>query len=427
MKEDLDIYDPLYKSKMGAFCVYSAIYKERPCYCIENTRTSEKVIFDGGKRIFQSFIKKMERQCLVRDCKESGSGFMFKFNGNAGADGISLRSFLWGRYNHLPKSSLKRIKVELYDKSTYQDKIMDFRRCNLYDAGRVVTDGISIESDCVTGKKLIVLRDKDRVEFMDYSPEMFRILTTRSLSRFQKSKDNGRLGIIIHFANKKSGYTIKNLSRFVTVHNQRFGKFRRQSGSVKRFIHNYPGLDPDRRIEAGHVNSASWNHCAENVMFMTAEQNRKMSDIARRMSGRYRVFPVVYRDENVEKILVEWTVGDTSKYIVCESVDDYIDMLLFSTKRTEMTQNLKLLFENWNGEKMCTQDISTPKDCESPRGDMPILNYRETVLDMLNWNAHKNAVVGLYEKRPEYFWIWKKAKKGIGFLDLMRQALMIFT
>lgn len=427
MKEELDIYNLLYKSKMGAFCVYSAIYKGCPCYCIENAKTSEKVIFDGGKRIFQSVIKKMERQRLVRDCKKSGSGFMFKFNGNAGADGISLRSFLWGRYNRLPLPSLKRIKIELYDKSAYVDRIIDMRQCNLHDAGGIVTDGISIEVDYFTGKEFIVLQDGERIEFLDYSPEIYRILTTRNLSNFQKSLGNGRLAVTVHFANKADGYAIKNLSRFVAVYNQNFEKFKKQSGSIKRFIHNYPRLDPGKKIEVGHINSCNWNNCAENLMLMSKEQNILMSDIARRLSGRYRIFPIIYRNEGTVNILVEWAVGDASKYIVCKTVDDYIDMLLFSTKQTGMTQNLKLLSGNWDGEKMCTQDVSTPKDCESPRGDMPILDYRETVLDMLNWNAHKNAVVGLYEENPEYFWIWKKAEKGIGSEDLLRQALMIFT
>ena len=152
MEYELETGKILYSSKNGAFCIYEATCKNEPCYCIEHTKTLEKVLFDGGNRIYRSLVAKLNRQRLVRDGKGFGSGFMFKFNGNGVNTGISLRSFLWGRYNKLPLSELKWAKIELWDKSAYTDRIMDMRQYNLYDAGGVVTDGVSIEIDCVSGR-----------------------------------------------------------------------------------------------------------------------------------------------------------------------------------------------------------------------------------------------------------------------------------
>lgn len=427
MEYELETGKILYSSKNGAFCIYEATYKNEPCYCIEHTKTLERVLFDGGDRMYRSLVAKLNRQGLVRDGKGSGSGFMFKFNGNGVNTGISLRSFLWGRYNKLPLSELKWAKIELRDKSAYADCIMDMRQYNLYDAGGVVTDGVSIETDCVTGKQFVVAQDEDRTEFMDYSPEMYQILTTRNYSTFQKSMGNGRLAVSVHFANRKDGYTIKNLSRFVAIYNQHFRRFKNQRGNVLRFLHNFQRLDPGKNIEAGHINSCNWNNCAENLMFMPAKKNSQMWDIARRISGEYKIFPVVYRGWNTPQILVEWTVRDTSKHIVCESVDDYIDLLLFATKRVPMSQHIRLQFGKWDGEKIATQNIPTPKDSEIQYGKMPILDYRETVLDMLNWSAHKDALVKLYEEHPDYFWTWKCMKKGVKTEDCIVQSLLIFT
>lgn len=427
MGNELEIGKKLYSSKNGAFCIYEAMYKNEPCYCIEHTKTLERVLFDGGDRMYRSLVAKLNRQRLVRDGKGSGSGFMFKFNGNGANAGISLRSFLWCRYNKLPLSELKWTKIELRDKSAYADRIMDMRQYNLYDAGGVVTDGVSIETDCATGKQFVVAQDEDRTEFMDYSPEIYQILTTRNYSTFQKSMGNGRLAVSVHFANRKDGYTIKNLSRFVAIYNQHFRRFKNQRGNVLRFLHNFQRLDPGKNIEAGHINSCNWNNCAENLMFMPAKKNSQMWDIARRISGEYKIFPVVYRGWNTPLILVEWTVRDTSKHIVCESVDDYIDLLLFATKRVPMSQHIRLQFGKWDGEKIATQNIPTPKDSEIQYGKMPILDYRETVLDMLNWSAHKDALVKLYEEHPDYFWTWKCMKKGVNTGDCIAQSLLIFT
>lgn len=427
MGNELEIGKKLYSSKNGAFCIYEAMYKNEPCYCIEHTKTLERVLFDGGDGMYRSLVAKLNRQRLVRDGKGSGSGFMFKFNGNGANAGISLRSFLWCRYNKLPLSELKWTKIELRDKSAYADRIMDMRQYNLYDAGGVVTDGVSIETDCATGKQFVVAQDEDRTEFMDYSPEIYQILTTRNYSTFQKSMGNGRLAVSVHFANRKDGYTIKNLSRFVAIYNQHFRRFKNQRGNVLRFLHNFQRLDPGKNIEAGHINSCNWNNCAENLMFMPAKKNSQMWDIARRISGEYKIFPVVYRGWNTPLILVEWTVRDTSKHIVCESVDDYIDLLLFATKRVPMSQHIRLQFGKWDGEKIATQNIPTPKDSEIQYGKMPILDYRETVLDMLNWSAHKDALVKLYEEHPDYFWTWKCMKKGVNTGDCIAQSLLIFT
>lgn len=427
MEYELETGKILYSSKNGAFCIYEATCKNEPCYCIEHTKTLEKVLFDGGNRIYRSLVAKLNRQRLVRDGKGFGSGFMFKFNGNGVNTGISLRSFLWGRYNKLPLSELKWAKIELWDKSAYTDRIMDMRQYNLYDAGGVVTDGVSIEIDCVTGKQFVVVQDEDRIEFMDYSPEMYQILTTRSYSTFQKGMGNGRLAVSVHFANRKDGYTIKNLSRFVAIYNQDFRRFKNQRGNVLRFLHNFQRLDPGKNIEAGHINSCNWNNCTENLMFMSAKKNSQMGDIARRISGEYKIFPVVYRGGNTPQILVEWTVKDTSKHIVCESVDDYINLLLFATKRVPMSQHIRLQFGKWDGEKIATQNIPTPKDSEIQYGKMPILDYRETVLDMLNWSAHKDALVKLYEEHPDHFWTWKCMEKGVNTGDCIAQSLLIFT
>ena len=92
-----------------------------------------------------------------------------------------------------------------------------------------------------------------------------------------------------------------------------------------------------------------------------------------------------------------------------------------------MSQHIRLQFGKWDGEKIAAQNIPTPKDSEIQYGKMPILDYRETVLDMLNWNAHKDALVKLYKEHPDHFWTWKCMKKGVNTGDCIAQSLLIFT
>lgn len=343
--------------------------------------------------------------------------------------------FLWGKYNGIPPQKAKQLKIELKDRSTYTDHIMDMRSGNLYDAGGTVTDGIEVVEDPSTGHKYIVVQDVDRVEFLDYTPEIYQMLTTRNIcTKCRKGKDNGRLITTVHYSCCKSGWKMFNLSRFVLLYIEFFNKFKNyKTGNITRFVHNIPFLVTDKNIDCGHINAYSWNNCRENIMLMDRQQNFKMSYYARIIQGDYKMFPIAYRGDGQTKILIEWNVSGISKFFICESVDDYVNMQEFAIGKDPITKNLALQYGiiDADGNNTLIGTIPAPKEQAANRTEKATaLDRKDTIRAMLNWGSCKDSLIALYHEHPDYFWHWKNTHSPdnpITIKDLIMQAMLIFT
>lgn len=440
MDNEIQIQEEIYSSDNGSFRVSKAIFKNEPCYTVQNFHKGEirTVVFDNDERIMRSVVCRMNRTNMSRDNKGTGSKFMFKFNRGKHEPGISLRNFLWGKYNGISPKKAKKIKVELTDKSTYTDNIMDMRRENMYDAGGTNTDGIAVVKDPTTDRQYIIVQDGDRIEFLDYSPEMYLMLTTRNICtkcKCNTSRDNGRLFTSVHYSCKKDGWKMFNLSRFVLYYVEFFDKFRRYpKGNITRFIHNIPFFVPDKNIECGHINAYSWNNCKENIMLMEKEKNDKMSTYARIIQGRYKMFPIAYRENGQVKILIEWNVGEKAKFFVCENVDDYVNLQESALEKNPLTANLEMRFAivNEDSKQEVAGTIPTPKSQAAPtKGKAEVLDRKDTIRAMLNWSSHKDSLITLYREHSNYFRIWKNTSPShdnpITTEDLIKQVLLLLV
>ncbi len=436
MGNNLEIQNTLLQSEKGIYFLCTARYKGEPCLCLQRRKdgTAYSVLFDDDNRIRRSVISQMKKKRLVMEQKASGSRFVFKFNDSSGKGLISLRLFLWAKYNSIPPGKAKRMKIELYDKSAYPNNIMDMRSRNLYNAGGTFTDGIEIVTHPETDHKFILVQAEDRAEFFEYTPEMYQMLTTRSIcTECRKGKDTGRLFTAVHYSQKKTGYKMLNLSRFVLTYDEFFGRFKNYAtGSITRFIHSLPSLIPNEGIDCGHVNANSWNSCKENILMMEREKNIKMSSYARTIQGRYKMFPIVYDDNGKKVFLIEWDIGDSPRLILCESIDDYINMQEFAIGKDPKVKNLRLQLRtaDENDGLQITETIPTPGEQVLPQtAKAPVLDRKEIIRAMLNWSCQKDSLIGLYQEHPNIFYHWKNTNNPdnpVGYFDLVYQAILIY-
>ena len=432
MDNEIQIQEEIYSSDNGSFRVSKAIFNSEPCYTVQNFHKGEirTVVFDNDERIMRSVICRMNRTKMSRDNKGTGSKFMFKFKRGKREPGISLRNYLWGKYNGISPKKAKKIKVELTDKSTYTDNIMDMRRENMYDAGGTNTEGISIISHIISGEQFIMVQFDDRIEVLEYTPEMYQMLTTRKIcSRCRKSqrgRNSGRLNTTIRFGDGKHGRVIKNLSRFVLLYDEHFKRFRNyRHGSIRRFTHSIPSIDPKEReeqIDCGHLNALSWNNCNENVLFMKKKLNNEMSTYARQIAGKYSMLPIAWKSDDEIKILIEWNAGEALCYFVCESVADYLDFQKTVLGKNQMISNLSLFGVDENGNWV---QYKTPMQSAVPERENDVLSESALKTELWRWCSGRDRVLELYRRTPGVFWIWRNTEHDVEPTYLARQILRV--
>lgn len=430
MNDDLEILETLFQTKTGAFRVCTALYRKVLCYCVTHIHDGDQhtVLFEYDKQILKSVIQRLKRTKMAMEKKESGSGFIFKFHKTSHEAALSLRTFLWAKYHKLPIKKARGLNLELSDRSSFSSGIMDMRKANIYDAGGTDTNGISVTTHPGTGNRYIVIHDCDRIEYMDYSPELYQMLTTRRIcGKPKKCQDNGRLCVSIHFAQKKDGWTIKNLSRFVLLYYSYFGKYANQkSGAITRFIRNIPTLEKNvgEGKHCAHLNAQSWNNCKENLLFMDNDLNQQMSNYASRISGAYGMLPIVWRSGNENRILIEWSKNGEHRYFVCNSVEDYLDFQETVLGVNGKIGNLQINLFYRDGR---FHQEPTPMQSARPRNYTAPPPNMETILSELQeWSNGKNRILQKYQESPDCFWIWRNTQDRIAIDVFAQQILRMF-
>lgn len=433
MNNDIEILEEIFQYDTGSFIVSKATFRNEPCYAVQNFHKGEirTVVFDN-ESVMQSVVSRMKRTKMCRDNKSTGSKFMFKFNRGKREPSISLRPFLWSKYKHIPIKQAKELKICLHDMSSTPFGIIDLRERNLYDSSDVSNAEITTLSDGITGRKFIVVQCEGATEFIDYSPELFQLLRTKDFcTNYQKNRRTNRINLAIHYAKRKDGILGQNLSRFVAVYNDCFGRFKNQKGALKRFIRQYPALNKRfERMHGSHVNACKFNHSRENLMFMPDSVNMDMGNYAARIAGKYRMNPFRFCYGESDKILIEWNIGEDSRYIVCNSVEDYADLQGFILGASKYTQNLVMRLATImdDHETVVSDSVHTPKEEALPRNGVAAgsVEYKDILRMMYQWSADCERVTKLYREQPGLFWNWKNTEKDIATEDLLWQTVFVF-
>lgn len=167
---------------------------------------------------------------------------------------------------------------------------------------------------------------------------------------------------------------------------------------------------------------------------MEKEKNDKMSTYARIIQGRYKMFPIAYRENGQVKILIEWSVGEHTKFIVCKNEDDYMNLQESALGKIPLTANLEMRFAivNEDGEQEVVGTIPTPISQAAPAKEKAeVLDRKDTIRAMLNWSSRKDSLIALYREHPNFFYPWKNTNPShdnpITIEDLIKQAVLLFV
>lgn len=327
----LDLSKQIHVTKNGTNAFYEARYLDQPCYAIKHVPTGHIELIDYDLSILKSIINRVNRSKALA-CDKKKKGYILKFYSTDRERSISLRSFVYARYKGLSLESVRKKNICIDDDSTVKDSILDLRSCNLYDAGEIRPHTASRHIDIIkrpeTDTEYIAItfsnRANGRIEYTEYSPELYEMLARPVCCNVQYNHHRDRAVVRVHYANNKKGYVIDNLSKFILIYNLHFGQYKNMRGGVKRFINDYYKLSRKYKDhDAAHINSCKWNNCIGNLMFMEktkeSKPNLEMSDFIKWFLSPYNVSTAI-NDKN--EILVEYLYTYRFK---CKTPRDYAD------------------------------------------------------------------------------------------------------
>lgn len=227
--------------------------------------------------------------------------------------------------------------------------MLDLRSCNLYDAGAIRPHTKARDIEIVkrpgSNAEYIAIsfpyRENGKIEYTEYSPELYEMLACPSLCAVRYNSRGDRAFVTVHYANNRKGYIIDNLSKFILIYNLHFGRYRNMNGGIKRFIHDYFKLSQTKykNKDAAHINACKWNNCIRNLMFMECtdehKPNSEMSDFIKWFMGEYRTYTTI---NDKHEILIEIPGRGCFK---CATPDDYADWQKFFLGK-EVTTKLQV-------------------------------------------------------------------------------------
>ena len=338
----------LYTTKTDTSAVYSAEYDGEKCYAIVNNRTGFTAIFDYDKRVWESLKRFMreKKYSIAYDKDPSGLSRFRLVTAVSGAEDITLRRFLWARYNRRYLSNAKGVVHLRQDNRA--DNWCDLRRHNIYLAGDSLEGRDDVTVRLISNPKneseqwieVTFNLTEPFIEFVNYTPELWEMLNTPRFVRLETmSCDRGMVTV--------DGYSIPNaLAKFVCIYKKYFPLYQGKKDAVQKFIHDYRSfskLEKDRH--AAHVNSYYHENTFDNLMFMDSGTNHAMSDYIKWLADGYDAYTAVNdRDE----ILLEFIIPfrESPLYIKFETPEDYADfqrVYIFGTKFSKKMQRVTYL------------------------------------------------------------------------------------
>lgn len=266
---------------------------------------------------------------LVFDRKKNGG--ILKFRRTVKERDISLRYFVYAKYNGLELREVRGKNIVLDDDSGKENGILDLRSNNIYDAGELRPHTKARDIEIVerpgTGERYIAIkfqgRENGKVEYVEYSPELYEMLCRPTYCNIGYNKHSDRATVVVHYKKSKNGYAFDNLAKFILLYQMFFSRYKNRTGGVKRFIHDYGDLRKpySDNMDAAHINAVKWNQCKGNLLMMDEELNRAMSDNIKLFIGKYQVFTAV--NERGE-ILIELINDGRTSYYKCATPERFL-------------------------------------------------------------------------------------------------------
>lgn len=403
---NLEIKREVYRTDNGTNAIYDATYLDQPCFAIQHVPTGHIEIIDHNEKIIKAVIDRIVRSKALA-CDKKEKGYFLKFCGKNRERPITLRYFVYAKYMGVSLGRVRGKNICTVDDSAVKDNVLDLRSCNLYDAGALRPHtkhrDIRIIERPGTHEKYIAISFSDRenrkIEYTEYSPELYEMLARPTYCNLRYNAHKDRATVSVHYSHKKDGYILDNLSRFILIYRTHFERYKKMSGAVKRFIHEYKMLsDKYCDMHGAHINSCKWNNCISNLMFMDAGLNQGMHNWIKLFSEPYRVFTSVNKDG---EILIELSSGmNVTKYYLCESPEDYLDwQRVFLGKA--LTEKLQLAI------------CSTPdgmRQMLTPCGMLAAGEVNREITeknepDIWTWLEHRDILLSMSR---EHFTVWKK-------------------
>ena len=338
----IEYNEKVFESESGKNAIYDAIYCDAPCFAVVHIPTGHTEIIDHNENIVKAITGRINRSKAMT-CDKKAKGNILKFYSTKTERAITLRYYVYAKYNGLRLSQVRRKNICTYDDSAVKENILDLRSTNLYDAGEVrphtKARDIQIVERPESGEKYISIsfpkRENGRTEYTDYSPHLYEMLSRPAYCNIGYNPHNDRAIVVVHYANNKSGYVRDNLAKFILIYNLHFGRYKNIKGGVKRFLSDYYSLSRGKYCgkEAAHINACKWNNCANNLVFMdsTEESNphNQMKDYIKWFSSPYKAYTT---KNNRDEILIEFTdIGllqggrPTTSFYRCATPEDYAD------------------------------------------------------------------------------------------------------
>lgn len=332
----------VFESESGKNAIYDAVYCGAPCFAVVHVPTGHTEIIDHDESIVKAITGRINRSKAMT-CDKKAKGYILKFYPTKTERRITLRYYVYAKYNNLRLNQVRGKNICTYDDSTVKDNILDLRSSNLYDAGSVrphtKARDIWIVERPESGEKYIAIsfpnRKNGKVEYTDYSPQLYEMLSRPAYCNIEYNPRKDRATVVVHHANSKSGYVLDNLAKFILIYNLHFEQYKNMSGGVKRFIRNYHCLSREkyRGKEAAHINACKWNNCINNLMFMDSTEennpNSEMRDYIKWFSTPYEVYTTT---DDSGGVLIEYTgIGllrggnPAKRFYRCTTPEDYTD------------------------------------------------------------------------------------------------------
>lgn len=370
-KEELNTELPIlerqvYKSEGGTITIFEATYNGEPCYSIEHVPTGHKELISYNPQILTQIIKKMGRVGSLSIRKTRSGNIGLKFQSTRREKGISLRLYVYSKYKDIPPQKMRQKTIKLYNDSLLEYGIIDLRESNIYDSCTFLptNECRNIEIISVCGQEFIRISigQAPLVEYVDYSPELYTVLSTPYLCKYFCLRNN-RIGVSIRYKQRYGKRKMMTLSRFAYLYANNFGRYAQLKGSIIRFLGDIPRLTQELKKEVDHVNSNKTISCYNNLLSMDSKLNRQKYDFFKDFQlGDVGVFAVT----NAKKeVLIEYrSAAGINEYFKCITPKDFVDWILVHLGRSEITKNLRVAYQGEETGVTLAEKYKCPKDAE---------------------------------------------------------------
>lgn len=389
-------------------CLYSATYDGMPCYCITHPQTGHKAIFSYDDSVLEAVTQRLSLSGIVCDKKKHGAGYVLKFRETTADRSISLRLYLYAQYHNLSLDDVRGHKIEMRSLESLPDDISDLRKENLYDAGGQIPENIDVVArPDHPDEKYIVISNGGLIGIQDYSDDLCELLQTKSLCDVRKT-GSSRLSVRVHYAHRKDGYKIFNLSRLVLLYYLYYSEYRGKSDGLKHFVHSLDSLT-DTIEDCGHVNACNWNNCTANLLPMSKQDNMDMSNHIRHVCGQYRMFAIGIQEQGDNYILIEFTNRGSVEYFKC-TAHEYADFQRKLLGKDDITKGVRMNHILISESKILQVGIDTPEQayakCKNQLRKIDTSNKAEVLNSFWKWCDDRDRLLNLYTEQPEMFERW---------------------